>query len=44
MAKSETDRWMDWYRNRGGREKVLAKRRAMGFMTKKEYEELTKVK
>lgn len=40
MATKETKRWMDWYNNKGGREKVLAKRKAQGWMNKKEYEEL----
>lgn len=36
-------RWMQWYNN-GGREKVLARRRAQGYLSKKEYLELTKQK
>lgn len=37
----ETKRWMDWYYNRGGREKVLAKRRNQGYLSKEKYLELT---
>lgn len=33
----EAKRWMDWYYNRGGREKVLARRNKYKGFTKQEY-------
>lgn len=41
MTKESSKKWMDWYRHRGGREKVLAKRKETCWMSKKEYERLT---
>ncbi len=42
MTTESSKRWMDWYHNKGGKDKVNALRKSRNWMTKKEYEELTK--
>lgn len=40
MAKTTNSKWKDWYWNKGGRDKVLLRRRAHLWMSKREFEEM----